>query len=375
MITLNLPGILGIAAFALALLLFVKVAVSPPVDRTGKTLLLVFLAGLLAMAWNSLYFLLSLHLTWPNVSFFYLFLMGWIGPSLWFYTARVLGLGIEPRGGTANWHWVPGIVVQVALLPYLMLPADAKLEFMFSDNGRWTFLGVYLTIYLQIAAYVLLCERAMRRHQAQIATTEEKAELRADLGWIKVVCYGFAGYVALDGILPHLRITPQGAPYVMALTLYLTMIVTVFHATAHGRVYPFAPKHRDDPKYARSSLRADTAQLYRERLDELMRCAQPYLDSELSLDKLAAALRLHPHYLSQLLNDHVGRNFYDYVNEQRIAHARKLLVEQAELPIVDVAIACGYNNKNSFYNSFRRFVGMTPSEFRQQAAAKPATNG
>ena len=87
---------------------------------------------------------------------------------------------------------------------------------------------------------------------------------------------------------------------------------------------------------------------------------------------------LHPVCLLSMavwwLNDHLGKNFYDYVNEQRIAHARKLLVERPELPVVDVAIACGYNNKNSFYNSFRRFVGVTPTEFRQQSGKSPLVN-
>ena len=139
-------------------------------------------------------------------------------------------------------------------------------------------------------------------------------------------------------------------------------------------MYPFVTaKTRADPKYANSSLRDDTARHYLGKLEALMNEQQPYLDSELSLDKLAAALRLHPHYLSQVLNDHIGKNFYDYINERRIGHARTLLLEQPSLPVVDVAIVCGYNNKNSFYNSFRRFVGMTPSEFRQQGRTGTAS--
>lgn len=56
------------------------------------------------MALNSLYFLLGMHLSWPYLSFIYVFPMAWIGPALWFYTARVLGLGVEPLGWPSNWH-------------------------------------------------------------------------------------------------------------------------------------------------------------------------------------------------------------------------------------------------------------------------------
>ena len=366
-VTLNLPSVFGIAAASLALLLFAKVAAGTASDRIGKYLLLLFIAGLFGMAVNSLYFLLGLHLVWPHASFLWLFLMAWIGPALWFYTRRTLGLSQFPLDWRFFWHWLPGILLQLGMLPYLVLPGAAKIEFIRSDTARWIFLGVYLSIYFQIAAYVLLCQRALLRHRAQMAGTPEKKELRADLNWISLVCHGFAGFVFMDGVVPHLHLTPPGASFAVAMALYLFIIVAVFHATVRDRVYPLIEgKAGVDPKYANSGLRDDTAQHYLAKLEHLMRDEQPHLDSELSLDKLAALIRLHPHYLSQILNDHVGKNFYDFINEHRIAHARKLLSEAASMPVVDVAIACGYNNKNSFYNSFRRFVGMTPTQFRQR---------
>ena len=368
MILLNLPSVFGIAAAALALMLTVKVAFSPAADRTGKTLLLLFLAGLLGMALNTLYFLLGLHLLWPNASFLYLFLLAWIGPALWLYTLRVLGIGVEPFGRPWVWHWVPGIVVQVLMIPYALLPGETKVEILTGDMGRYFFV-VYLFLYVGIAAYLLLSQRALTRHRKLMELTPEKEELRVDLGWITVVIYGFAGFLFMDGIAPHLQMLVPALRFSAALALYLFIIVAVFHATVHHRVYPFGhDRARADPKYVNSGLRADTAQHYLGKLEQAMRDEQPHLDSDLSLDKLAGLLRIHPHHLSQALNDHLGKNFYDYINEQRIAHARKLLMEQPELPVVEVAIASGYNNKNSFYNSFRRFVGMTPTEFRSQAA-------
>jgi AraC-like DNA-binding protein len=367
MLTLNLPGVFGIAAAALALMLFVKIAVSPAVDRTGKYLLLFFLGGLLAMAINSLYFLLGLHLQWPHLSFLWFFAMAWIGPAFWLYTARVLGLAVVPTGWPSSAHWMPGILLQLGMLPYMLQSAETKLNFIYSDTGKWVFSGVHVFIYVQIAVYILLCQRALSRHRAQSAATEEKEELRTDLTWINVVSFGFASFLILDGLLPHLRLTSPGASYTVALGQYLFITAAVFHASAHGRVYPFVSTRASaNSRYANSALRDDTARYYVDKLSRLTGEQKPYLDGDLSLDKLAALLRIHPHHLSQLLNDHMGKNFYDYINEQRIAHARRLLLEQPELPVVDVAIASGYNNKNSFYNSFRRFVGMTPSAYRQQ---------
>ena len=368
MILLNLPSVFGIAAAALALMLMVKVGMSASADRTGKLLLQLFLGGLLGMALNSLYFGLQLHLLWPHLAFLWTFVLAWIGPAFWLYTARVLGLGMAPWSWPALWHWVPCLVLQVAVIPFILLSGPQKIAVLNGETGRYFFL-VYLFLYVQIAVYILMSQRALRKHRAAIAATEEKEELRTDLGWINLVCYGFAGFLFLDGIVPHLRVLVPGRAFSAAMALYLLIIVAVFHATAQGRVYPFGnDKARTDPKYANSGLRADTARHYLGKLERLMEDEQPHLDSDLSLDKLAVMLRVHPHHLSQALNDHLGKNFYDYVNERRIAHACKLLVAQPELPVVDVAIACGYNNKNSFYNSFRRFVGITPTDFRHEAA-------
>jgi AraC-like DNA-binding protein len=156
--------------------------------------------------------------------------------------------------------------------------------------------------------------------------------------------------------------------YVASMALYLFIICVVSYAIGHGRVYPLSgARLPDGAKYSNSGLRSDTAAYYLKKLDRLMNERRPYLDSELSLKQLAQLLGIHPHYLSQILNDKVRKNYYDFINEFRIAHARALLLEQPDLPIMDVAVAAGYNNRNSFYNSFKRFVGMTPGDFRQNS--------
>jgi hypothetical protein len=209
MILLNLPSVFGIAAAALALMLLVKIATSPSADRIGKTLLLIFVAGLFAMAANTLYFLLGLHLVWPHLAFLWVCVMAWIGPAFWFYTARVLGLGFDPFSGRSAWHWVPGVLLQLAVLPFTVLSAADKVAVITGSTGRY-FFAVYLFLYVQIGVYVLMAHRALTRHRAQVAATAEKEELRRDLDWINLVIYGFTGFLFLDGIVPQLRLLVPG---------------------------------------------------------------------------------------------------------------------------------------------------------------------
>jgi AraC-like DNA-binding protein len=123
-------------------------------------------------------------------------------------------------------------------------------------------------------------------------------------------------------------------------------------------------------KYARSGLRDDSARYYVDKLQALMRDQKAFLDCDLTLRTLAGMLKLRPHHLSQILNEQLGKSFYDFINEHRVAHAKELLTANADaaMTILDIAFASGYANKASFYNAFKRFVGMTPTRYREDSA-------
>jgi AraC-like DNA-binding protein len=102
------------------------------------------------------------------------------------------------------------------------------------------------------------------------------------------------------------------------------------------------------------------------QLDELMCKDEPYLENELSLDDLAVMLKINKHQLSELLNVHLGRSFYDYINQYRIKYSMTLLKNGGtKKAILTIAFEAGFNNKNSFYRLFKLNTGLTPTEFRK----------
>lgn len=100
-----------------------------------------------------------------------------------------------------------------------------------------------------------------------------------------------------------------------------------------------------------------------------MQTDRPYLNSNLALPELAAKANLSTHHLSQLLNERLGKNFFDFVNEYRIAEVKRKLRDPAfaHLKIEELAYGCGFNSKSAFNTAFRKFTGITPSEFRKAA--------
>jgi two-component system, response regulator YesN len=87
---------------------------------------------------------------------------------------------------------------------------------------------------------------------------------------------------------------------------------------------------------------------------------------DITLELVSEKLNISSGYLSTYFKDKTGVNFLDYLNDLRIRKAKEMLLEPGSR-IQDVARRAGYQNMNSFNRMFKKFSGITPSEFRKQA--------
>lgn len=90
---------------------------------------------------------------------------------------------------------------------------------------------------------------------------------------------------------------------------------------------------------------------------------QTYQDPALSLSSIARQLYVSPSYLSNLFKRKCDMNFVDYVTRLRMENAKKLLLSTG-LKTYEVASQVGYKDPQYFSNSFKKYTGKTPSEFR-----------
>jgi AraC-like DNA-binding protein len=97
---------------------------------------------------------------------------------------------------------------------------------------------------------------------------------------------------------------------------------------------------------------------------------KPYLDPELTLSNLAKDLEISRSQLSQLINDGIGENFYDFVNKYRVEEVKKLMIDPSvkNYNILGIALEAGFKSKSTFNLIFKRFTGITPTEYRKNLA-------
>jgi len=148
----------------------------------------------------------------------------------------------------------------------------------------------------------------------------------------------------------------------IAFVLYLTSFKVVNDSL-------FFKKNLVKPsKYKKSSLGDEQKQALLEQLMACMKGDKYYLNNMASLPDLAKKVGAGSHHASQVINEQLGKSFFEWLAENRIEAARQALSypETASITIEELAEKVGYNSKSAFNKAFKKYTGKTPGQFRDE---------
>ena len=105
-----------------------------------------------------------------------------------------------------------------------------------------------------------------------------------------------------------------------------------------------------------------------ERLVQFMEQNKPYLESHITVERLANKLQVSPKLLSSTINNQLHVNFFELIGNYRVAEAKERLADSGlrQQSISEIMKSCGFNSKSVFNQAFKKSVGVTPSHYRQQ---------
>lgn len=89
-----------------------------------------------------------------------------------------------------------------------------------------------------------------------------------------------------------------------------------------------------------------------------------------SIERLASLVSSKYRYVSQVIHERFDCNFNTFLNEYRIKEACKRMNDTehyGNLTIEAISSGVGFKSRTSFVTSFKRFTGLTPSEYQAQA--------
>ena len=90
-----------------------------------------------------------------------------------------------------------------------------------------------------------------------------------------------------------------------------------------------------------------------------------HISQEISRDDIAAYVNLSPQYLSTVFKRETNCTLSDYIRNERIAFAKRLL-KQTNLPISMISENVGYDSLSYFSSVFRQIAGCSPREYRRR---------
>ncbi|HJQ31290.1 MAG TPA: AraC family transcriptional regulator [Pyrinomonadaceae bacterium] len=302
--------------------------------------------------------------------------VNYLGAPLLFLYVRTLLKGNSGAGKRDLLHFLPFSLCFLFLAPFYFQSGEAKLISIGSESYFWhrwgavrsTILIVQVIIYLSLIALMLRAySRSLKRQSSPAA--------KSILFQVRFLLTALASLWVV-GVFKFVLTTLRPAYDTATVDLIVPAGLSVFvYAMGYmGLRRPEVLTGTEDvpappPRYEKSTLTPERSDTYLRRLLDLMKTEKPYLDGDLTLQKLAKALAISPHHLSQTINEHLNQNFFDFINAYRIEEAKRMLLDPAKkhYSILAVSEEVGFNSKSAFNTAFKKHVRMTPSEFRKIA--------
>ncbi|MEM9327892.1 MAG: AraC family transcriptional regulator [Bacteroidota bacterium] len=184
--------------------------------------------------------------------------------------------------------------------------------------------------------------------------------------WQRTIAWAFAGY-GLTYLFYYMLVWAGRIEIEHDYAISLAAAVLIYYVGLRGfRAPELAPMRTS--KYEKSAL-GNTARIaILQQVKRFFHETRPFLDSDVSLQSISQSTGISRHHISEAINELEGINFPEFLTCYRLDEAQRILQDpmESKTKIIDVAYRSGFNNKVSFYQAFRKHLGMSPAAFREQ---------
>lgn len=271
-------------------------------------------------------------------------------------------------------HFVPFILFFILFIGKYHVGNAELLREKLQNGAQFTPLEdllLSLAEYLQFFAYAVASLIVLKKYRQNIKEVYSFIE-HINLSWLNFVVFGFTGWKSLRLIEEVLWIATGSYSvmymYVVAEIVFLTFVCVMFlKGLKQPVIFAGYDENQFRRKYEKTLLSDEAKAEYLDKLSLYMERQKPHLDPLLSLSDLAEKVAIPPHHLSQIINSCLNKNFYDFINSYRVKESQRLLSKQPtdQKTVLEILYETGFNSKSAFNLAFKKFTGMTPTQFRK----------
>lgn len=100
-------------------------------------------------------------------------------------------------------------------------------------------------------------------------------------------------------------------------------------------------------------------------VDTIIQYMEKRYAQDISLEDVATYVSMNSAYLSRFFKQQTGKNFLEYLSEIRVEKAKEMLCDPT-MKVYEIGQLVGYKSAKHFYKIFKNYVGVTPTEYREQ---------
>lgn len=299
-------------------------------------------------------------------------------PPLYLYAKYIL-YGIKRFNYKDLIHFLP-VLFYYLFIAYII----SQVGFNIEDIRHSYLYKVRMEVFAYISSiqgflYYFTTKKLIHRQKDKLKQRFSEIE-EMTLHWIKIlnICTFFV--VLLSGLSTLTRITPFDPAllyniydlFIMGAIYYVSMnLITKPIVLTGVRVVKKKEEILQDSGWSEKDvLKKNHSHIEPQwaiDLENSMVNQKIYQDQDLDLQELASVLHLSRNQLSSLLNEVIGKSFYEYVNEWRLEECKQKLSnpKYGHLSALSIGLTSGFRSKSVFYRIFKEKEGMTPTKYRE----------
>lgn len=303
------------------------------------------------------------------------------GPFLYLYTKSLM-FNLKRLPSYEYKHFLPFIVLT---LLYFIFFQD-KLTFqsgyrVFREDGFMMARIIYGLIFLfTVFYYSSLTLYIINRYRRAKYDSFSYFSSNNMLNWLYFLSAFFMAMYILFSVMASYNIITISRVFNVEYFSDLSLVALTFSVSYFGikQTYLFNPLEEEEvgekeetpkkEKYKNSNLTEGLKKGYITKILDFMKTEKPHLNPELTIQDLSKQLNITRHHLTEVLNNDLGKNFFNFINEYRVEEVKKRLLDEKfdHLTIVAIAFDSGFNSKSTFNSIFKQQTEKTPSKWRDE---------
>ncbi len=277
------------------------------------------------------------------------------------------------------WHFLPFLVFFMVSIIFLNKPVmEGTKGFLVTDRFISLRIIYGFSFFVSITAYSIATFVVIHRHQKNLKSMISYSSAKVTLKWLIGLSVTFyLSYIlvfifgAIDILINFMPFDPFEISFI-GLTIFAFLYgffgfyqPSVFMEIAPHRGLIPGEQSPASGKYSRSGLKQKDAEQIKNRILSYMETEKPYLDRELTINDMAVELNIPRHFITEVINQDLGKNFFSLINEYRVEEVKERLRNPRfkNLTILAIAYDSGFNSKSAFNTIFKDLTGNTPSQY------------